>query len=92
MTNTIDDLRTVSVREAAATTGFDRVENFLHHFEAAGFKHIRISERKRPVLLRELAAFINQRRKMDQRMSQTESTTGDIGGSDPSVVDAASTP
>lgn len=58
MTTAFNELRTVSVREAAAATGFDRVENFLHHFEAAGFKHIRISERKRRVLISELDRFI----------------------------------
>ena len=62
MTTAIDELRTVSVREAAAATGFDRVENFLRHFGAAGFTVVRISERKRRVLVSELAAFISTKK------------------------------
>ena len=45
-----DPRATLTIDEAAGTTGFQRVD-FLHHFEAAGFKHIRISERKRRMLV-----------------------------------------
>ena len=61
MTTQLDSLKTVSVQEAADAAGFKRTENFLLHYQGAGFRCIRLSPRKRRVLVCELAQFISKK-------------------------------
>ena len=58
---TLRDLKTVSVSEAAATVGFKSSREFLKVWQGSGFKLIRVSERKRQVMLSDVAAFLARR-------------------------------
>jgi len=72
---TLNDLKTVSIVEASLTAGFGDTRAFKKVFEAAGYRVIPVSERKRRVLLVDLAHFLADRIKHQEPQALNQETS-----------------
>jgi hypothetical protein len=63
---TLEDLRMVSVGEAARVTGFKSARHFRKLFQADGFRVVPISERKNHVFMVDVASFLARRMNLDE--------------------------
>ena len=63
MTNelTLDELKTVPVRDAALACSFRSARQFLDVWQAAGYRTLRPSPRKRVVYVTDIAKFLSER-------------------------------
>ena len=57
----IDDLKTVPVRDAASACSFRSTRQFLDVWQAAGYRTLRPSPRKRVVFVSDIAKFLRER-------------------------------